>query len=157
MTIKPGASATDDRRHRPRGASRGIQDPISFRCATHVHGAASQALVWARDAVGVELNAAADNPLIPPDDEEIPSTGDFHAVAVDQDRRGTRRLASRPRDHRVLAGRDRVDPSEAGTGAHLPPSTLSTCPVIQPAWSEAKNSTAAAMSSGVPRRFNAMA
>ena len=39
---------------------------------------------------------------------------------------------------------------------HLPPSTLSTCPVIHPACSEAKNSTALAMSSGVPRRLSAM-
>lgn len=39
-------------------------------------------------------------------------------------------------------------------GAHRPPLTLSTWPVIQPAKSEAKNSTAWTTSSAVPRRRN---
>ena len=41
-------------------------------------------------------------------------------------------------------------------GAHLPPSTLITWPLIQPAKSDAKNITIAAMSSGEPSRFRAM-
>lgn len=64
------------------GVPRRVQDPISFRCATHVHGAARTALGWARDAVEVELNAAADNPLILADDDEILSTGNFHTGAM---------------------------------------------------------------------------
>ncbi len=64
------------------GVPRRVQDPISFRCATHVLGAARTALGWARDAVEVELNAAADNPLILAQDDEILSTGNFHTAAM---------------------------------------------------------------------------
>src|SRR5262249_58414631 len=39
---------------------------------------------------------------------------------------------------------------------HLPPSIDSTWPVIHPAASDPKNSTPAAMSSGVPSRFSAI-
>ena len=64
------------------GVPRRIQDPISFRCATHVHGTALTALGWAKEAVEAELNCAADNPLILPDDDEILSTGNFHTAAM---------------------------------------------------------------------------
>ncbi len=64
------------------GVPRRVQDPISFRCATHVQGAAHMALGWAREAVEVELNAAADNPLILAQDDEILSTGNFHTAAM---------------------------------------------------------------------------
>ncbi|MCW6511677.1 HAL/PAL/TAL family ammonia-lyase [Lichenifustis flavocetrariae] len=64
------------------GVPRRVQDPISFRCATHVHGAALTALGWAKDAIEAELNCAADNPLILPDDDEILSTGNFHTGAM---------------------------------------------------------------------------
>ena len=64
------------------GVPRRIQDPISLRCATHVHGAATTAIGWARDAVETELNCAADNPLILADDDTILSTGNFHTAAL---------------------------------------------------------------------------
>ena len=64
------------------GVPRRVQDPISMRCATHIHGAAGHALGWARDAIDVELNCAADNPLILVDDAEILSTGNFHTAAL---------------------------------------------------------------------------
>lgn len=64
------------------GVPRRVQDPISFRCVTHVHGAARTALGWARNAVEVELNAAADNPLILAGDDDILSTGNFHTAAM---------------------------------------------------------------------------
>ena len=64
------------------GVPRRIQDPISFRCISHVHGAALTALGWARDAVETELNCPADNPLILADDDEILSTGNFHTAAM---------------------------------------------------------------------------
>lgn len=64
------------------GVPRRIQDPISLRCATHVHGAARTALGWAREAVEVELNCAADNPLVLLDDDEILSTGNFHTASM---------------------------------------------------------------------------
>lgn len=64
------------------GVPRRIQDPISFRCISHVHGAALTALTWATAAVEAELNCTADNPLILPDDDEILSTGNFHTAAM---------------------------------------------------------------------------
>jgi histidine ammonia-lyase len=69
------------------GVPRRVQDPISFRCATTVHGTVRAALGWAEQALDVELNAAADNPLILAEAGEILSTGNFHtgllAVAFD--------------------------------------------------------------------------
>jgi len=64
------------------GVPRRVQDPISLRCATQVHGAARTALGWAREAVEVELNCAADNPLILAAEDEILSTGNFHTAAM---------------------------------------------------------------------------
>ena len=39
---------------------------------------------------------------------------------------------------------------------HLPPSTERICPVTHAAYGDAKNTTAFAMSSGVPKRFSAI-
>jgi histidine ammonia-lyase len=69
------------------GAPRRVQDPISMRCTPQVHGTVRAALGWATTAIEVELNSAADNPLILTEDEEILSSGNFHsgymAVAFD--------------------------------------------------------------------------
>ena len=69
------------------GVPRRVQDPISLRCASQVHGTVRAALGWARSAIEIELNSAADNPLILTEDDEILSTGNFHtglmAVAFD--------------------------------------------------------------------------
>lgn len=46
------------------GASRRLQDPLSFRCLAPVHGAVRATLEAAREPVAIELNAAADNPLV---------------------------------------------------------------------------------------------
>ncbi|WP_451979622.1 HAL/PAL/TAL family ammonia-lyase [Azospirillum endophyticum] len=46
------------------GAARRLQDPLSFRCLAPVHGAARVTLEAAREPVSIELNAAADNPLV---------------------------------------------------------------------------------------------
>ncbi len=64
------------------GTGRRVQDPVSFRCVPHVHGAAAAAIGSARQAVEVELNAAGDNPLVVPDDDVILSTGNFHVGAL---------------------------------------------------------------------------
>lgn len=64
------------------GVPRRVQDPISLRCATQVHGALRATLDFARPNVEIELNAAADNPLVLPDDELLLSTGNFHAPAM---------------------------------------------------------------------------
>ena len=64
------------------GVPRRVQDPISMRCGTLVHGAVRTALGWAKESLDVELNSAADNPLILPDDDAILSTGNFHAPVM---------------------------------------------------------------------------
>ena len=64
------------------GTARSIQDPLSFRCVTQVHGAAKAAIDFARQSVEVEINSAAENPLVLPDDGAILSTGNFHVPAL---------------------------------------------------------------------------
>jgi histidine ammonia-lyase len=72
---------------RQAGAARRVQDPLSFRCITQVHGAALAALRTARDHVELELNSAADSPLVLAEDASIVSNGNFHvpglALALD--------------------------------------------------------------------------
>jgi histidine ammonia-lyase len=63
------------------GAARRLQDPLSFRCASHVHGALRSALDLLAAAVVAELNGAGDNPLVLPGGE-IVSTGNFHTPAL---------------------------------------------------------------------------
>jgi histidine ammonia-lyase len=55
-----------------------VQDAYSLRCAPQVHGASRDLLEYAAYTVGVELNAATDNPLVLVDDEELVSNGNFH-------------------------------------------------------------------------------
>ncbi|TPI14501.1 histidine ammonia-lyase [Mesorhizobium sp. B4-1-3] len=59
-----------------------IQDPLSIRCMPSVHGALIQATDHARLAVEIELNAAADNPLVLAEDELVMSTGNFHTASL---------------------------------------------------------------------------
>ena len=49
-----------------------------MRCVTQVHGAALAALRTARDHVELELNSAADSPLVLADAGEMLSNGNFH-------------------------------------------------------------------------------
>ena len=55
-----------------------VQDAYSLRCAPQVHGASRDLLEYAGYTVGVELNAATDNPLVLVEDEELVSNGNFH-------------------------------------------------------------------------------
>ncbi len=64
------------------GAARRLQDPLSFRCASQIHGSMLAALELLAAAVAPELNGAADNPLVLTEDEEIVSTGNFHVPAL---------------------------------------------------------------------------
>ncbi|SDA88702.1 HAL/PAL/TAL family ammonia-lyase [Mesorhizobium qingshengii] len=59
-----------------------LQDPLSIRCMPSIHGALIEAIGQARQAVEIELNAAADNPLVLGDDELVLSTGNFHTAAL---------------------------------------------------------------------------
>lgn len=67
-----------------------VQDPYSLRCIPQVHGASRDALQWAREVVGRELNSVTDNPLVFLGDDgtaDIISGGNFHgqplALALD--------------------------------------------------------------------------
>ncbi|MCM2477678.1 histidine ammonia-lyase [Rhizobium sp. CG5] len=59
-----------------------IQDPLSFRCIAPVHAVAADALAKAQEIVEIELNAAADNPLVILSEERVLSTGNFHTPAL---------------------------------------------------------------------------
>jgi histidine ammonia-lyase len=67
-----------------------VQDAYTLRCIPQVHGAALDAIAYARWAFEIELNAVTDNPLIFIDDAgaiEVLSGGNFHgeplAIAMD--------------------------------------------------------------------------
>lgn len=59
-----------------------LQDPLSIRCMPSIHGAVIAAIGHARQAVEVELNCAADNPLVLIDDAVVVPTGNFHTAAL---------------------------------------------------------------------------
>lgn len=64
------------------GAARSIQDALSFRCLSQVHGVAHDALDRAIQACELELNSAAENPLLMAEDNEMLSSGNFHLGAL---------------------------------------------------------------------------
>jgi histidine ammonia-lyase len=59
-----------------------VQDAYSLRCAPQVHGATRDLLAYVEGTVGVELNAATDNPLVLVDAGELVSNGNFHGQPV---------------------------------------------------------------------------
>ncbi len=61
---------------------RTLQAPLSIRCMASIHGALLHAIGEARAAVEIELNAAADNPLVLAKDGVVLSTGNFHTAAL---------------------------------------------------------------------------
>lgn len=75
---------------RPHDSSN-VQDAYTLRCIPQVHGAARDAIAYARWVFEIELNAVTDNPLIFIDDEtgdiDVISGGNFHgeplAIAMD--------------------------------------------------------------------------
>ena len=74
-----------------------VQDAYSLRCMPQVHGAARDALGELARVLGVEINAATDNPLVFPSGEVI-SGGNFHgeplALALDYATLAVAELAS---------------------------------------------------------------
>ena len=91
--LRGQAEAAAHQRQLLRGSSlwqrpgRAVQDPVSFRCSTQVHGAVADALAYARQQIEIELNSASDTPLVLPETDEMLVTGNFHvaglAMAVD--------------------------------------------------------------------------
>lgn len=62
-----------------------VQDAYSLRCVPQIHGAVRDGLRFVRDQVGVELNAATDNPLFLLDEDDPNkafSAGMFHGEPV---------------------------------------------------------------------------
>lgn len=59
-----------------------VQDAYTLRCIPQVIGASMEAVWYAGDVVGVELNSATDNPLFFPDDGSVISGGNFHGQPV---------------------------------------------------------------------------
>ncbi len=80
------------------GAARRLQDPLSLRCVSQIHGSLHVALELLAAAVEPELGGAADNPLVLTEDEAILSTGNFHvpalAMALDATAIGLSQVAS---------------------------------------------------------------
>jgi histidine ammonia-lyase len=46
------------------GAARFLQDPLTFRCIPHIHGAARDALDYTRNILHLELNSSQSNPVV---------------------------------------------------------------------------------------------
>jgi histidine ammonia-lyase len=59
-----------------------IQDPLSLRCIAPIQGALADALERTEHAVELELNSAADNPLVIVEESRVLSTGNFHTPAL---------------------------------------------------------------------------
>jgi histidine ammonia-lyase len=69
-----------------------VQDPYTLRCAPQVLGAIADGLDYVEGALGRELTAVTDNPLVFPDANESLSGGNFHGQPL-----------SLPLDHLALA------------------------------------------------------
>jgi histidine ammonia-lyase len=59
-----------------------VQDAYSLRCMPQVHGAAREAIRFAREVVEREMNSVTDNPLLFPEEDVVLSGGNFHGQPV---------------------------------------------------------------------------
>jgi histidine ammonia-lyase len=59
-----------------------VQDAYSLRCIPQVHGAARDAVDFARSVLERELNAVTDNPTVFPESGDVLSGGNFHGQPV---------------------------------------------------------------------------
>ncbi|MGH4029879.1 aromatic amino acid ammonia-lyase [Actinomycetota bacterium Odt1-20B] len=100
----PGSYAVAERMRRLLGAPDRptpplgrIQDPYGFRCVPQIHGPAQDAASALEDVLTVEINAAAENPLISPDDMAAYHHGGFYlaqlALALDHFRLAVTQVA----------------------------------------------------------------
>jgi len=96
-----------------------VQDAYALRCAPQVHGAAREALTFARRLAEIEINAGTDNPMVFATPGDIVSGGNFHgapiALASDTLALGLAQLAtiSERRTDRLMT------PAESGLPAFL--------------------------------------
>jgi histidine ammonia-lyase len=68
-----------------------VQDAYSLRCVPQILGGVSDAFDDLERRLDVEINAASDNPLVFPDEEEVIAAGNFHgeSLALGLDHFGT--------------------------------------------------------------------
>jgi histidine ammonia-lyase len=66
------------------GVPRFLQDPLSFRCASQVHGAAREVYSRALEVWTVELNTVHDNPIIDVDTASAISNGNMDTTGMTQ-------------------------------------------------------------------------
>ncbi|MEV6980388.1 aromatic amino acid ammonia-lyase [Sphaerisporangium sp. NPDC051017] len=82
----PGAVAAAAEMRRllggPRAAPSRVQDPFGYRCLPQVHGAAAEAADALERVLGVEINAAAENPLFSAAGGTVHHHGGFHQAAL---------------------------------------------------------------------------
>lgn len=71
-----GSYLWDDR------AARNLQDPLTFRGMPNVHGAARDALAFARRQLEIELNASQDNPIVVAQEERLVSVANFDVLPL---------------------------------------------------------------------------
>lgn len=64
------------------GAARSIQDALCFRVLSQIYGPALAAFETAADSLRIEVNGAADNPLVMADDGLILSSANFHTPDI---------------------------------------------------------------------------
>ncbi|MBJ6359921.1 histidine ammonia-lyase [Paenibacillus sp. GCM10012307] len=60
--------------------SAALQDPLSFRSASHIHGAALDVLAFAKDALHTHLNASDDNPCVIFEEARIVPSANFEPL-----------------------------------------------------------------------------
>lgn len=65
-----------------RGEPRLLQDPLSFRCASQVHGAATEVFAETARIWNSELNSVNDNPIIDGDTEDAVSNGNMDTTRL---------------------------------------------------------------------------
>jgi histidine ammonia-lyase len=64
------------------GAPRNLQDPLTFRTVAVVHGAARDALAFARDRLAVELNGVQTSPMVLPEEDRLLSMPNFEPLPL---------------------------------------------------------------------------
>lgn len=64
------------------GASRFLQDPLSFRCASQFHGTVHSALQWLRENLEAEINSAQDNPAVDIAERRLISCGNMDTSLI---------------------------------------------------------------------------
>ncbi|HEY3729203.1 MAG TPA: aromatic amino acid lyase [Solirubrobacteraceae bacterium] len=113
------------------GPARRLQDPLSFRCASQIHGSLWMALDLLGQALAPDLSGAADNPLVLAQDGQIVSTGNFHvpalALAMDATAVGIAQVAAAAGERQARLKNERLSGLPSGlssagtTGSGLAP------------------------------------